>query len=802
MIRNYFIITLRNFFRNGNYTFINVAGLSIGVTCCIILFLMIRYDLGFERFHSNLDSIYIIGRDVKTASGVEHSSITPYPLPRAFRNDFPEIPLMTQLHDQGKTLVTIEGEKFQFDHVLFADSLFLRVLDFKVISGNPSRDLGEPGKVFVTRSFADKYLHGEAKGHLKLANLADVEVVGMIADPPATSQIQFSMIVSRPTLSKEILGFEQEQWGLNSAGMSFIVLPSGVNAAEVERRFEPFVAKYYKDETSNKQTYRLLPLRDFHFNKEYNEAAVDKQSLWMLGILAAFIVTIACINFVNLATALAVKKSKEIGIRKTLGANRTQLTFYFLGETFLITLLAMLLSLGVVEWMLPWLNSFLDKQLADSLFTNATLLLFISVLTLMITLLSGLYPSLILSGYEPVMVLKNRITTAASGSVSVRKVLVAFQFLIAQALIIGTLIVSDQMSYIHSAPLGFQRDAVINVTMPQNKPELQETFRTRLMSNPDIEMVSYSLGAPISQAGMGTTFRLDTQPDDESYEVTLKTGDEKYLETYGLELIAGRGITEADAKLAGPPLDWDERKYVFVVNETAVKQLGFNSPEQILNKNIKVGLNDIVAPVVGVVKDFHVSSMRSAIQPVVILNFPYFYYDAGIKVKSSNLPAIISFIENTWNDLNPDYFFECEFLDDYLQSLYLQEERTFTLFKIFSGIAIFIGCLGLYGLISFMANQKLKEVGIRKVLGASVGGIVMLFSREFVKLIAIAFIVAAPLSWYVMNEWLQRFAYNTGIHFWVFIAGLIATLIIALGTVSWRSIQAALTNPVETLRSE
>jgi putative ABC transport system permease protein len=802
MIKNYLITTFRNFVRNQSYTLINILGLSIGITCCIVIFLIVRHDLSFDKFHANGDRIYRIVHDQSNASGVDYSGVTPYPVAKAFRNDFPEIPLVSQFHQEDDALIKFGAEKFRIEDIIFADSLFFEVFSFKVREGNPKEELGHKGKAFLTESAAKKFFKGKTEGSFRLENLYDIEIVGIVADPPPTSEVQFSMIVSYPTLSDELVGFTIDQWGLNSSGFCYVLLPENISEADVEQRFDKFVKKYYDGEDESEQVYHLQPLNEIHFDKNYNPDSAQASSLIMLSLLGVFILFIACINFINLATALAVKKSKEIGIRKTLGAKRSQLTTYFLGETFILTLFSVLISLCIVEWMLPWLNGFLDKNLGDSLFTDPTLLIFLLALTLIVTLLSGAYPAIILSGYSPVAVLKNKLTTQGNSAGSVRKVLVAFQFIIAQALIIGTLIVADQMSYFRNAPLGFAKDAIINVGIPTNDAQLQESFRNRLSANSNIQSMSMSIGGPVSDNGFGTSFSLSEQGGDQKFDVTLKLVDRHYLETYDLKLIAGRWISESEAKLAGPPLDWKDRQYAFVVNESASKQLGFANPADILGKRVKIGVNNIEAPVVGVVKDFHTNSFHEAIEPVVLLNFPHFYYDAGIKISSANMSETLAFIEKNWNELYPDYFFEYSFMDQFVANLYQQEERTFTLFKVFAGMSIFIACLGLYGLISFMANQKLKEVGIRKVLGASVSSIVMLFSKEFVKLILIAFIIAAPLSYYFMNDWLNTFAYNIDIHWSVFAIAIFATCLIAIITVSYRAVKAAVTNPVDTLRNE
>ncbi|SKC48474.1 ABC transporter permease [Ohtaekwangia koreensis] len=808
MIKNYLVLTFRNFLRNKNYTLINILGLTIGITACIIIFLLVTYDLSFDRFHSRYNRIYRVVQDAKNSSGESMNATTPYPFVKAFRNDFSDIPFITQLHYQDEMLLKIGDEKVKVENIVFTDSLFFDVFDFKVLSGNPKQELGQPGKVFLTKSLADKILKGREHLTMKINNMLDVEVVGVIQDPPATSHMNFSMIVSMPSFSKDFLGgMNIDGWEMTAAGFAYLVLPENISEGELDRRFGPFVAKYHSKEDSERKMYGLQPLSNIHFDENYTEnpgtvSNASYSDLLIMSILGAFILFIACINFINLATALAIRKSKEIGIRKTLGAKRGQLTVYFLGETFLLTIIAVLISLCITEWLLPWINDFLERQLDLNLLSNPLLLLFLLGLIVFVTFLSGFYPAMILSGYNPAVVLKNKISAQGSSGAGVRKVLVVFQFMIAQVLIIGTLVIAAQMRYFKNKPLGFDKEAVINVPVPDIKKDLMESLRTRLESNRSIENFSFSLGAPTSDNNFGTNYFLSEKGPAEMYDIGVKPVDWHYLDTYGIKLKAGRWFNETDEKLADMTLPEEEQKHVYIINESAMKRLGFNTPEDILGKNITTGVSRIDAEVVGVVEDFHASSLHNTIKPVVFVNFPYFYYDLGIKVNASDFKEAIGFIEKQWSEVFPEYYFEYEFLDEKLAGLYRQDERTFTLFKIFAGISIFIGCLGLYGLISFMANQKLKEVGIRKVLGASIGSIVMLFSKEFIKLIVIAFAVAAPLAWYCMHEWLSGFAYRTPIRWWMFALGLASTLIISLLTVSYRSIRSAVSNPADTLRTE
>lgn len=806
MIKNYLILILRNFFRNKSYAFINIMGLSIGITSCIIIFLVINYDLSFDNFHAKSNNIYRIVQDSESASGTSHSAVTPYPLARAFRNDFPDVPLVTQMHYAGESVLTIGNEKQKVNDVLFADSLFFEVFDFEVLSGNPKIELGEPGKIFLTKSLADKILKEKETLHLKI-NKVELQVAGIIADPPPTSHIKFNMIVSMPSLTSDfIAGYPLDRWGLSARGYVYVALPESVKQESIESRLKAFVEKYHPAEEAKRTTNKLQPLREIHFDQVYLESPgssnVDLKDFVVMAVLGIFILLIACINFINLATALSEKKAKEIGIRKTLGAQRSQLTFYFLSETLLLTVFAVLLSLGATEWLLKWINPFLEKEINFTLFSNPTLATFLLILIVLTTLLAGFYPGLVLSRFNPTAVLKNSASPGSSG-VFVRKGLVVFQFLIAHVLIIGTLIVADQMKYFKDKPLGFDKDAIVTIPLPDNKKSVRESLQGRLETIQGVESVSLNVGAPVSGNGIHTGFFLtDVGPAEGAYNVDVKTVDKNYLRTYDIKLAAGRWFTDADERLSDTEIPEEERKYVYIINEAAARKLGFNDPHDIIGKQITTGIGDISAEVVGVLEDFHNTSLHDEIRPIVFMTMPSLFYEIGLKINTENLSETLKLIERSWIELFPNDYFEYEFLDDHLASLYENDQKTFTLFKIFAGVSIFIGCLGLYGLISFVANQKRKEVGIRKVMGASVSSILVLFSKEFVQLVIMAFALAVPLTWYFMNLWLQNFAYQVDISWVIFLTGFISILVIVLLTIAYRSFIAARANPATTLRSE
>jgi putative ABC transport system permease protein len=804
MIKNYLITTLRNFVRHKSYSLINVVGLSIGVTACIVIYLLISYELSFDKFHSKYDNIYRVVEQSSRAGRTDFSGAVPYPLTPAFRNDFPDIPLVTAIDYHDEVLMKVGTEKRRVSNVIFADSLFSDVFDFQFLSGNPKVELGQPGKVFLTKSLADKIMHGKEHVTIKLDNELQLEVAGIVADPPATSHLSFSMIVSFPSLTTDFMnGLGIDEWGITASGFTYFVLPSHLSSASVDKRLQAFIKKY-EPSKEGQDKYLVEPLSDIHFSRVYTQTpgAVPNgniSNLIVLAVLGVFILAIACVNFINLSTALAMKKSKEIGVRKTLGATRSQLTFYFLGETFFIIVLSLLLSLCAAELLQIWINGFMGKQLDMDITGDLSLIAFLSGLVVVATLLSGYYPAAILSGFNPDTVLRNKVSAHGSSS-GVRKGLVVFQFTIAQILIIGTVIVSNQVAYFREKPLGFDKEAIINIPIPDNKVALLESFRTRLQSVPGVGAISFSLGGPTAENQFGTGSFITANGKDTEFDIDMKPADLFYKDVYGLHLKAGRWFTEAEERSANA--GGEDATHVYVVNEAYVKKAGFSDAEQILGKMITTGLGDINAEVIGVVEDFHDQSLHGEIRPTVLISFPFFYYNAGVRISPKAFNEAGNSIQKAFEDVFPEFEYQYEFMDQFLAKLYRDEEQTYTLFRIFAGVSIFIGCLGLYGLISFMANQKLKEVGIRKVLGASVESIVMLFGREFVKLIFIAFLIASPITWYFMRSWLNGFAYRAPIQWTAFAVGIGATLLVALITVGYRSIRSALANPVEALRSE
>lgn len=808
MLKNYLRITIRNLQKNKWYSLINIIGLTIGITASLIIFVYINQELSFDKFHKDADRIYRVIRESESATGIDIDKSVPYPVIGALKNDFTEFEASTLYHSDDRPLAVVGNEKFVVDHVLFADSGFFKVFSFEVISGNPEKDLGEPNKAFLTKSLAAKFFGDQNPigEKIRLRNKIEVEVAGLMEDTPPASHLRFDMLVSYPTFSTEYMGFDMfdiTSWEMTAEGYAFVKLKPEATVGQVHAQFENVVKKHFQEREQVSRRFLLQPLLDIHFNQKVGSpSSVNPTSLWALGTIGLFILLIACVNFINLSTALAVRKSKEVGVRKALGAGRSQLVRQYLADTFIVTLLSGLLAVGIAERMVIMFNQFFEKELEMNPFGNPEIIVFVMVVVVVVALLSGLYPAVVLSGYNPVKALKNNIHTQSKTSLFLRKGLIIVQFFISQVLIISTIVIASQMDYFTSKPLGFDKDAIISIDVEKNDPETLETLRNRLLANAYVEKVSFALGPPISNDVFSTHYYLSSKGRDQEYRVQIKPVDYHYLETYGLKLKYGRWFLPGEEKRFSDILENSNADIVYILNETAVRKLGFNNPEEAIGELVSTGINNISAPIAGIVEDYHLGSFHEEIMPAIMVHIPVFYYNAGIKITSSNMKEAISHVEDVYVDIFPDNIFEYEFLDDEVRDFYVEEQRTFTLFKIFSSVSIFISCLGLLGLISFIVNQRTKEVGVRKVLGAGVGSIIALFSKDFMILVLMAFVLATPAAWYAMNIWLSDFAYQIDIEIWFFALAILISGVITFITIGYQSYKAAVSNPVDALRDE
>lgn len=808
MLRNYLQVAIRNLRKNKWFSLINVIGLTIGITSSLIIFIYINQELSYDKFHNDAERVYRVIKSTVSATGKSDEGSVPFPMIGALKNDFTHFEATTQIYSDDRPLAVVGDEKHIIDHSLFADSSFFDVFSFKIISGNPKKSLSEPNYAFLSQSLA-KELFDDSNPigeKILLRNKLEVEVAGIIEDTPSNSHLQFDMLVSYPSFAAEYTGFDMfniNSWEMTADTHAYVKLKEEVSEAEVEEQFKNIVTKYYKGEDQITRSFHLQPLLDIHFNQKLGTpSSVNSSSLWALGVIGLFILLIACVNFINLSTALAVKRTKEVGVRKTLGSGRFQLIKQYMIDTFIVTVLSALLAVGISERLILVFNKHFEKDLQLNLFQNVEILGFILLVIIIVTLLSGLYPAIVLSGYSPIKALKTTIHSQDKNSLFMRKGLIVVQFFISQVLIISTIVIANQMEYFNSKPLGFEKEAIINIDIPKNDDVTLERLRNRLSASPEIKCVSFALGPPISNDTFSTHYYLTDKGNENEYTVQIKPVDYYYLKTYNLKLKYGRWFTPGEEKGSREIFTGNKPAISYVVNETAVRRLGFSNPEEAIGANITSGINSATGPIIGIVEDYHLGSFHEEIMPAIMVHMPMFYYDAGIKISTANLQSAISHIETVHNDLFSETIFDFEFLDDSLRDFYVEEQRMYFLFKIFSGLSIFISSLGLLGMISFMVNQKAKEIGVRKVLGAGTYSIVKLFSKEFMVLVFIAFVISAPVAWYTMDMWLADFAYRIEFKLWFLVIAILISAAITFATIGYQSVKAAVSNPVDALRSE
>lgn len=796
MFQNYFKIAVRNLLKNKGYTTINILGLSLGITCCLILFLVVRFELSFDNFHENGERIYRVVTDFTRSEGMSYNQGAPIPMYEALKNDVENLEEVVMLKfDREGSIVLVEDEskKFKEERIGYVNQEYFNVFQYEWLAGNNSKALLRPNQLVISEKIAQKYYQQpeNAIGKIiRLNNKYDLQITGVVKNFPDNSDFRFNLLVSLPTIEGALDA--DDEWGSVSSSLQhFVLLPEFVRAADFQKSLDVLKKKYLDSEDVVNTAYTLQPLSTIHFDTRYGnfeDRVAGLETIWALIAIGIFMIVTACINFINLSTAQAIKRSKEVGVRKVLGSSRIQVASQFLGETAIITFLAIIISIGLVDFLLPYINELMNLNLSFHPPRDLTVFLFLIGLFLIVSFLSGLYPSFILSRFKPIDAIKNRISSRHTGGFTLRRSLVVTQFVISQVLIIGTIIVSNQLDYFKSQDLGFSKEAILTFPLPENDNNSLATLRGLLNKNENINDFAFANTTPSSDNRWVTNVDMVGSEVEEVY-ADVKIGDENYSKTYGIQLLAGRLYKESDSIRE------------VVVNETLVRRFGISDPADAIGIEIEFW-PDYPVPIVGVVKDFHAVSLRDEISPLIISTDRENYYEAGVKVAADYFPKTLSEIEAAWSEVYPDYVFDYEFLDERIGAFYRREAVLSKLFQIFAGIAIFIGCLGLYGLVSFMVAQNKKEIGIRKVLGASVINILMSFSKEFTKLVIIAFLIAAPISYYLMNNWLQDFTYKIEIGIGFFLLAIISSLIVAWLTVGYKAIMAAIANPIEALKSE
>lgn len=801
-----FISILRNLWKNRINSVINVLGLTLGLTSCLFLYVYLKYEHTFDTHQPKADQIYRVNITVNYPNRVLRSGNTESMLGTAMRNEFPDLEAIIQTFGPRSALVSINPstpEERIFEekrNVFFVDSLFLRNMEYDFIAGHPQRALDDQSGIVLSSEMVKKYYPDYVGKELDLIG-KEIElyeeyrvfITGVIDSPPSNSNFPFQILASDEIYYK-LNPWDRDNWGNIESGMTFAVLGAGQTTENIEARFPDLVKKYRTPEDAAKVSYSLLNLKELHntstwgqFSGNYTTSEPMEIGFIAVGI---FILLSACINFINLQTAQSVNRAKEVGIKKILGGSRANIIAQFLLETAILTSIAFLLALWMTELVLDGWNNLLSIVHAN-MQLDLSVLVAGGLLVGLVTLIAGLYPAIKLSSYRPVEALRIRFNMKSNGTLNLRQVLVVVQFVISQILIISTIVISVQMNYFVNKDLGFTKEGIIHVTTYDPDAEQIDRLATELATMPEISSFSLSSGPPLAFGAFNTSFKEVGHEEKGFIKTENKFVDHRFIPTFDLELIAGRNFR---------PDEYRDSITAFIVNESLVKQLDVSSPEEAIGKRLKC--YGVTGPIIGVLKDFHTNSLTEEIGPSILFSRKSQVNGADIQVAGKNYAQLLPKLESLWREVFPSRSFQHQTIDDYIILGYIVEDIMFKSIRAFCIVAIIIGCLGLYGLVSFMAIQKTKEIGIRKVLGASYGQIIGIFSGRFFILVAIAFVLAAPVAYMAMGTWLDNYSYRIDLSWWIFVLGLAFTIAFTAITISYVSLKTARLNPADTLKFE
>ncbi len=798
MIRNYFKIAFRNLAKSKVYSLINIIGLAVGMACAMLVFMVVRHETGYDQDLPNGEQIY----RVETENIKENHT---YPgtytgMANALRTDFNDAEVIAPLLKiNGSTFSVPSLDKRFRESFVFADQGLFKLLNYQWLAGSPEKALAEPNTVVLSRSYALKYFGTtDIIGKIvRLDNKQNLAVTGVLEDHNVKSSFPFEMLVSFSTKAIVDPDFDLNKWnGWNDNFQIFVLLKSGVKKSDIAKRFSSIVYKYMGKEALSVKKFKLNPLARLHYSGNLGGRTANLSLLKTLSLIGVMVLMIGCFNFINLSTAQAFKRAREVGIRKAIGSNRSSLIYQFLTEAAVITFLAVLVAFMITSLTMQSVAGTMDIPLTASDLFNWEAGAFAVVLVFLTTLCAGLYPAFRLSGMEPIWTLKSKVFNRSTPWFSVRQGLVVVQFTVSLILISSAWLINRQLSFFRNSDLGFNKSGIITVGVPDNKPEKLLALRNQLASLSQIRDISFSFNSASAESNwmQGMEYRKGPKPIE--IKTQMKMGDSHYLNTYGIQLLAGENLRDTDTS-----------DFKVLANEVFLNRAGIGSPADAIGQRIYYGDGHEFATIIGVVKNFNVNSLHQKIDPTLIQVIPNNFYQAGIKLENGNasaesLHAVLADIEKAWISIFPNQVFDYTFLDDALAQAYKSEMRMSRMIEASTLLAVLIACLGLFGLATFTAEQRTKEIGVRKVLGASIASIVTLLSKDFLKLILLAVLIASPIAWYAMNEWLQNFEFKIEIRWWMFaFTGLLMSGI-ALLTVSFQSIKAALVNPVRSLRSE
>ncbi|MBR9920971.1 MAG: FtsX-like permease family protein [Bacteroidetes bacterium] len=810
MLKNNLKIAFRALSKNKVYTFVTFFGLTVGVAAALLIFRMLSYELSYNKSFENHDRmVRVVSEQTLPQEGESYTVCVPIPAMDVIMDEVPQFEKITRVKEFWVTtsLPDPNGgpplKKFNMETdqtAFFTEPAFFDIFQPEWIIGGPAEILSEPGVIILTESFASKFYDDPAQAMgqtLVLDNVVEVEVKGIIKDFHDQTDFPVPFLSSWETMKahRNYFFYDENMGSCSSNNQLFGLLKSQDQLEEANTVLAGISEKLYRRENQNSfRKHVLQPMSALHFDERYGHSGTHRTSmsrLRILGIVGILILIMACFNFINLATAQASLRAKEVGVRKTLGSSKRQLISQFLTETALIVFGALIFGLVLASLCLPLLQRISHVPEGINLFSDPQVWLFLGGLSILVTLLAGLYPSLVLSRFKPIRALRNQVPGNLSGGVALRKSLVVLQFVVAQGLVIGAIITLLQLDYIRSRDLGFSDDLVytFGIGIDSSTLEKQLPLKQAFLEIPTVEKVSFNSDQPLSGNTWSSNFRYDTRPEDEQFSINLKFADTDYRETFGLSLVAGQWYEKSDTVRQ------------CVVNETLLRKLGVERAQDAVGKSLRLGASRKVE-ITGVVEDFHTHSLHQEHDPLMITTRKAYYWEAGAKIRPGNIQGTLSAMQKAFDEILPEQVFEGRFLDENIAEFYADEDRLATTCKAFGLLAILISCLGLFGLAAHSAQQRVKEIGVRKVLGASTTGIVGLLSRDFLKLVLIALLVAAPLAWFLMQRWLDNFAYRIDIQWWVFVVTGGLAVLVAFLTISYQSLRAAMANPVDSLRNE
>lgn len=821
MLKNYLKIAFRTLWRNRLTTSINVLGLAVGISACIVIFLLVNFEFSFDRHPPDADRIYRLVTEFKFGDDPGHNAGVSAPIPESIRRELTGLETVAHVHLEsfeqievprsGQTPVLFPATKELWPEVIFTDAQFFKILPAEWIAGSPQTSLAKPNQIVLTQRLAERYfgtasaaLLGRTLRAVSYRDTLELKVSGLVKNAVERSDFSHPAYLSLSTLTtskkrRENYGFDA--WtNTNGSSQCLVKIKPGTNPDQLAQKITKLADSHSGDLSIEwKRWFSLQPLSDVHFNQTYANGirVAHKPTLYGLAAVGIFLLLLASINFVNLSTAQASQRGKEIGIRKTLGSRRSHLISQLLGETLLVTCVAVMLSIALAELALIYLGELIPSGVELNL-SQPTFWLFLLTMALITALLSGIYPGLLISRFSPILTLRSTNLFVQSGKIGLRRVLIISQFVIAQLFIIGALFVSRQLQYMIQKDLGFNREAIVTFHVPSKyfwigDQNQRITLADRIRKLSGVKQVSLASQSPISSGYSSSMMKVVRNKQKVSINVYRKDGDTQYLSLFGFHLLAGRNFAESDTTNE------------LLINETLARQMGFQQPTEAIGQFLQYG-NGAQIPVVGVVQDFHGRSLHESIQPTALMNnSPSSLSQFNVRLQTGSAQAFdatLTQIKQLWNETYRGEDFSYVFFDDEIARLYDKERNLVKLTNLATGVAIFISCLGLFGLVTFTAERRTKEIGIRKVLGASVAQLVALLSKEFLILVGLAFLLAAPAAWYLLREWLNGFAYRTELSWWLFVAAGTLAILVALLTVSTQAIRAANADPVKSLKVE